>query len=481
MRRAILPLLLAAALSSAEEEGVALTIYSAATPGDAGLAVVKERRFLDLVEGLQPVRFADVASRIDPTSVHFVSVSAPEGTVVLEQNFEYDLVSGEKLLQKFLDRTVEIEREKGEILSGVLLAADSAQIVLRTADPASPVRILARADAKNVRLPEIPGGLITRPTLVWTLRAGAAGRQLAMVTYQTAGMRWNADYTAVIAPRDDAIDLSGWVTIRNDSGASYRDAALKLVAGDVHRVQPVPLTAAAPQGERRRAGKKLEESFQEKAFFEYHLYTLGRKTSLADRAIKQIELFDPARGAPATKIYLYYGGVGGRTYGGSPYFDRDFGISSNRKVDVLMEFRNAKEGGLGMPLPKGRVRLYKRDDADGSLELVGEDAIDHTPKDEKVRLTLGSAFDVVGERKQTDFRVDRRAHWLRETFEIRIRNHKAEAVTVVAKENLYRWSNWQIEESTHPHTKEDARTVHFPLAVPADGETLLRYTVLYTW
>jgi len=495
----LVPLLaLVAAAGEPTDEGVGLTIYSSPGGGQPrppvwnprkqvweqaspGFAVVKERRRLRLAGGAEAVRFTDVAALIDPTSVHFVSLTDPAGTYVLEQNFEYDLVSGEKLLQKFLDRTVEIEREKGEILSGVLLSADPAQIVLRTADPASPVRILARADAKHVRLPELPGGLITRPTLVWLLRAEKPGDQLAKVTYQTEGMRWNADYTAVIAPGDAALDLAGWVTIHNESGASYRDADLKLVAGDIHRA-----TESGVEEDLRfaRAEAKSEGDaggFQEKAFFEYHLYTLGRKTSLADRAIKQIELFDPVQGVPARKIFLYYGGVGGRTYGGSPYFDRNFGISSNRKVDIHLEFRNAKEGGMGMPLPAGRVRVYKKDDADGSLELIGEDRIDHTPKDEKVRLTLGSAFDIVGERKQTDFRMDERAHWIRESFEIRIRNHKTEAVEVIVKENLYRWSNWEIEKKSHAFTKEDARTIHFPVAVPPDGETVVTYTALYTW
>jgi hypothetical protein len=499
--RTTLAILFTALLALAGEpatEGVGLTIYS--SPGaprprpnvwnprtqrweqpEPGFAIVKERRKIALAEGLQTIRFQDVAARIDATTVHFLSLTDAAGTSVLEQNFEFDLVSAEKVLAKFLDREVGIVLEK-EQLKGTLLSSDGGQIVLRTADPASPIRILSRAEAKQLLLPELPGGLITRPTLVWNLHAGKAGEQLCKVTYQTGGMRWNADYTLVIAPDDASLDLAGWVTIHNQSGGSFRDAELKLVAGDVHRAEE-----SEEQTERfkRRAEAKSAAAdtggFEEKAFFEYHLYTLGRKTTLPDNSIKQIELFPPTQGVPARKIFVYYGGAGMWTYGGSPFFDRDFGISSNKKVDIWLEYRNGKEQNLGMPLPAGKVRVYKRDDADGSLEMVGEDRIDHTPKDEKVKLQLGSAFDIVGERKQTEFRMDERAHWIRESFEVRIRNHKPEEVEVIVKENLYRWSNWEVQKPSHEFTKEDARTIHFPVKVPADGETVITYSVQYTW
>ena len=220
--------------------------------------------------------------------------------------------------------------------------------------------------------------------------------------------------------------------------------------------------------------------FSEKSFFEFHLYTLERPTTLSNNSTKQIELFDQARQVPAKKVLLYYG-LGQSYFYPNPVTDRNFGIQSNKKVDVYLEFRNDKQYGLGVPLPAGRIRVSKLDAADGSLEFIGEDRIDHTPKDEEVRVKLGSAFDVVGERRQTDFSVDSKAQWMEEQIEIKLRNHKEQPVRVIVKENLYRWSNWKILSKTHEFVKEDARTISFPVDVPKDGETLVRYRVRYTW
>lgn len=480
-------------------EGVGLTIYSApAAPGAQqqvwnaetqrweiplpGYAIVKEWRRMRLAAGTNTIRFPDVASRIDATTVLFTSLTDPAGTSVLEQNFEFDLVSADKILSKHIDHPITVELENGGRIAGTLLSFDAAQIVVQQSDPPGPLQIVQRANnVRNISFAALPGGLITKPTLVWQIEAKKEGDHLAKVAYQTGGMSWNADYTVVVSPDDKTLDLAAWVTIRNQSGASYKDAELKLVAGDVHRV-----VARDDMNMRYKAGGPRESALQEagfveKPFFEYHLYTLGRPTTLPDNSTKQVELFPPASGVPARKIFVYYGGVGFQPYGGQPYFDRNYGITSSRKVDIYFEVRNRKEDGLGLPLPAGRVRVNKRDEADGSLEFVGEDSIDHTPKDEKVRLKLGSAFDIVAERTQTDFRMDERAHWIRETFEIRIRNHKEEAVDVIVKENLYRWANWTIEQKSHDFTKEDARTVHFPVSVGKDAETVLTYTVLYTW
>ncbi len=229
------------------------------------------------------------------------------------------------------------------------------------------------------------------------------------------------------------------------------------------------------------AAAPMAAGFQEKAFFEYHLYTLGRPTTLGDNSTKQIELFPVARGVPCEKVLLYYGlGSGYRSYG-SPMTDRNYGTQSNKKVDIYLRFKNEKEIGMGMPLPSGRIRVSQRDPADESLEFIGEDTIDHTPKDEEVLIKLGSAFDVVGERKQTDFRADSRRDWMEETIEIKIRNHKEEPVKVIVKENLYRWSNWRIKDSTHEFEKVDSRTIHFPVEVAKDGEVTIQYTVHYSW
>ncbi len=498
----LLTALLCPSLARAGErttEGVGLTIYSSPFAANAprqvwnaraqrwemqesGYAVVKEWRKLRLEQGRNTVRFTDVAARIDATTVHFRSLADPAGTYVMEQNFEYDLVSAEKILSRYIDRELSVDLEGGKTVVGTLLSFDGAQIVLKTEDPATPIQILQRGgNVKGLRFGALPGGLITKPTLLWLLDVKKAGEQLAKVTYQTTGLSWAADYSVVLSPDDSLMDLSGWVTITNQSGARYEDAELKLVAGDVHRA-----TEPGRGGDRDALASKSRRSeadggFEQKAFFEYHLYTLGRRTTLPDSSIKQMELLSPAEGVPVRKIFLYYGGVGGQPYGGQPYFDRNFGITSNPKVDIFLQFRNGREQGLGKPFPAGRVRVYKKDEADGALEFIGEDAIDHTPKDEKVLLKLGSAFDLVGERKQTDFQVDTRAHWLKESFEIRLRNHKDVDVEVIVKENLYRWSNWKLEANSHEFTKEDARTIQFAVKVPKDGETVVTYSVRYTW
>jgi hypothetical protein len=224
------------------------------------------------------------------------------------------------------------------------------------------------------------------------------------------------------------------------------------------------------------------EGFQEKAFFEYHLYTLGRPASLANNSTKQIELFPTAAGVGCEKTLVYYGQAAAFANYGSPMTDRNYGVQGSKKVDVYLRFRNASANGLGVPLPAGKMRVAQLDPADRSLEFIGEDLIDHTARDEMVQVKLGSAFDVVGERRQLDYRIDTAAKWIEEDIEVRVRNQKpGEAVTVVVKENLYRWSNWSILRKTHDFEKQDSRTIHFPLRVAAKGEAVLRYTVRYTW
>jgi hypothetical protein len=223
-----------------------------------------------------------------------------------------------------------------------------------------------------------------------------------------------------------------------------------------------------------------EGGFEQKAFFEFHLYTLGRRTTLPNNSTKQIELFDHAKQIPAKKILVYYG-LAQPYFAPSPQTDRDLGVQMNKKVDVYLEFKNDKAYGLGVPLPAGRIRVSQLDKADSSLEFIGEDRIDHTPKDEQVRVKLGSAFDVVGERRQIDFAVDTKARWMEEEVEIKLRNHKDLPVEVIVKENLYRWSTWKMVSKSHEFTKEDARTIHFPVKVAKDGETVVRYRVRYTW
>ena len=508
----VVSVLLAVGRSAAQEsEGVALTIYSTARPGAVpvelyqpalrkargyghrqsveipGYAVVKQQRKVQLEVGRGVLRFTDVAAMIEPTTVMFASLTDAEGTSVLEQSFEFDLVSPEKLLEKFIDRPVTLRfvhpDGRVETLRGTLLSHAGGQMILRTEDPENPIQIV-RQGAERVSLSELPGGLITRPTLVWMLNAAEGGEHLVRVTYQTSGTTWWADYNLVYEDTDDAnrgkIDLGAWVSILNQSGATYKDAKLKLIAGDVQRAE-TPRVRGRGVEMMAKAAVPEAEGFEEKAFFEYHLYTLGRATTLPDNSTKQLELFPARRGVPCEKVYLYYGAPVRWGYGGSANTGRDLGIPMNKKVDVYLRFKNDKESGLGMPLPSGRIRVNKLDPADQTLEFIGENIIDHTPKNEKVLIKLGSAFDIVGERKRTDFQYDSRRKRIDESFEIRVRNHKEVPVRVIIKETLFRWSGWEIREASHEYEKKDARTIHFPVEVQPDGEVVVTYSVRYEW
>jgi hypothetical protein len=489
-------------LAAADSSGTAITIYSSAQPGGIspeyywpipgqgvpnamavpGYALVRDERDMKIKQGRSQLSFTDVAALIDPTTVTFASLTDP-ATRVLEQNFQFDLVSTQKLLLKFIDKQITVDKNVGNTvqpITGTLLSAIDG-IVLRGNDGS----IYSLPAYSSVKFPDLPGGLNTRPTLVWDINSPAGGNQKTRVTYQTGGVTWWADYNLIFNEGADAnsglLDLSAWVSIINQSGATFSNSKLKLIAGDVNRVQP-PM-----QDYRFRKDVMMEAAaapaaagFVQKDFFEFHLYTLGRPTTLPNNSTKQIELFDQAKQIPARKILLYYGAPIPFVYP-TAYTERDIGVDMNKKVDVYLEFKNDKQFGLGVPLPAGRIRVSQLDKADDSLEFIGEDKIDHTPKDEVVRVKLGSAFDVVGERRQVDFAVDTKARWLEEEIEVKLRNHKTQAVDVVVKENLYRWSNWKVLTKTHNFTKEDSRTINFPVKVAKDGETVVRYRVRYTW
>jgi hypothetical protein len=485
-----------------DASGTAITIYSSAQPGAIspefyrpipgqgvpnamavpGYALVRDERDMKIRQGRSQLSFTDVAALIDPTTVTFASLTDPS-TRVLEQNFQFDLVSTQKLLLKFIDKQITVDKNVGnsvQQVTGTLLSATDG-IVLRGNDGS----IYSLPAYSSVKFPDLPGGLNTRPTLVWDINSPSGGNHKTRVTYQTGGVTWWADYNLIFNEGADAnsglLDLSAWVSIINQSGATYSNAKLKLIAGDVNRVQP-------PMQDRmfRRdvmmeaAAAPAVQGFVQKDFFEFHLYTLGRPTTLPNNSTKQIELFDQAKQIPAKKILLYYGAPVPYVYPAA-YTDRDIGVEMNKKVDVYLEFKNDKQFGLGVPLPAGRMRVSQLDKADSSLEFIGEDKIDHTPKDEQVRVKLGSAFDVVGERRQVDFAVDTKARWLEEEIEVKLRNHKSQPVEVVVKENLYRWSNWKVLTKTHNFVKEDSRTINFPVKVAKDGETVVRYRVRYTW
>jgi len=487
---------IAAALPLAAPAETAITVYSSASPGSLnartlaqgygaanipGYALVREDRTFDLKAGRTLLRIDDVPAFIDPTTVSFTSLTDPANTRVIEQNFEFDLTSTEKLLSRYLDRdiTAEVPRGQGvETVTGTLVGAQGSLILKQ---PDGSVRILPQNS--NVRLPSLPGGLISKPTLVWDVESARAGPQKARFSYQTGGMTWWTDYNLTYSePRPGAckVDVAAWVTLVNQSGATFGDAKLKLIAGDVQRVQPqmeyMAKSAAMSAPAERSAG------FQEKPFFEYHLYTLGRPTSLAQNSTKQIELFPAALNVGCEKSLVYYGQGYRGNYYGAPVTGRDAGATGNKKVDVYLSLKNTKENGLGVPLPAGKIRVSQLDPADKSLEFIGEDVIGHTPRDEMVSVKLGSSFDVVGERRQTDFHIDTSAKWMEEEIEVKVRNRKeTEPVSVDVRETLYRWSNWTITKKTSDFVKDDARTIHFPVKIAPGAEAVVRYTVRYTW
>ena len=464
-------LLVAVALPAvaADEEGVALTVYN------GGYGVVREIRSLDIgADG--HVKFTDVATRIDATTVHFKSLTDPKAKL-LEQNYQYDLVSADKLLKKYIDKPIDIVC-KDKTYSGSLLSFDGGQIVLKE-DGGGLLMVQRPDNVRDIRFKVLPEGLLTKPTLVWNVWTAKPGKHLAEVTYQTTGLGWHAEYVLVLNGDDTAADLSGWVSVQNSSGKMYKDAKMKFIAGDVRRVQD-PRQPMVEYSRRAKASAP-PASMEEKAFFEYHMYTLPRPSTVADNEVKQLEMFSPARGVGVAKRFLYNPMGSFRWSYGGRYTDKAYGVTSPKKVNVFIEFRNAKKNGLGMPLPAGKIRVYKQDPADKAMEFIGEEKIDHTPKDENLSLRIGNAFDIVGERKQMSFRIESGRKWIQEKIEIEIRNHKEEDATVRIKEPLYRWVNWKITEESHEHTKLDARNVAWDVPVKADGKVKLTYTVEYTW
>ena len=462
-------LVLATAASATE-----VTVYN------SNLGVVKEIRPFTLKNGINELKVEDVAAQIDPTSVHFKSLTAPDAVTVLEQDFRYDLASPDSILNRYLGKEIELQRvvgvngDKTESVKGILLSNSNGRVLQ------SGGKILINPPGNPV-LTELPEGLLTKPTLVWKVNSTKSGNHEGEISYMTGGMSWSADYVLVVDKDDAKGDMTAWTTVVNNSGATYKDARLKLVAGDVHRAEN-----ARPMGRMfamKKAGMAMdgEKNMTEKSFFEYHMYTLARLTTLAENSSKQVEMASAAN-ISIKKLYvydgaenLYYGG-----YGDSGYWDPNYGMQSNKKISVLLEFQNKKSEGLGIPLPKGRVRVYKKDD-DGSLQFAGEDAIDHTPKDEKVRVKMGEAFDVVGERKRSDYSSDLNRRRFEETFEIKLRNHKESAATVTVVEHLYRWNNWKIVDASAKFEKKDAQTIEFTVPVPKDGEAVVTYTVKYSW
>jgi len=430
----------------ANESNVAVTIYN------DNLALVRDIRTLTFQKGVQEFRFVDVAAQMDPTSVHFKSLDPAQPLAILEQNFEYDLVGTSRLLEKYIDQDVLATIRGGSTVQGTLLSALGDDIIIRTDN--GQIRAVKAAAVESIVFPALPNGLITRPTLVWLLDSEKGGAVKSELSYLTSGMSWHAEYVAVVNDKDTQLDLAGWVSIDNQSGADYQDAKLKLVAGDVHRAEERP---QYPEMAKMRVAMAAadESMFEEKSFFEYHLYTLQRPATVKNRQIKQLSLFEPQT-SPVKKVYSYDG------------------VRDPKKIQVQLEFKNSVENNLGMPLPAGKVRVYKRD-SDLSQEFIGEDNLDHIPKDEIVRLTMGNAFDVVGERNVK--RVEKLSERSRqETVEITLRNHKEENIKVTVIEHFY--GDWKFIGKTPEIVKKTADRVEFLVDVAADGETKFEYTVL---
>jgi hypothetical protein len=470
-----------------------LTVYSAAQPGSLsterladygdrlpGYALVRDRREMSLPQGIGEVRFSDVAKRIDPTTVSFASLTDPAGTRVIEQNYQYDLVDSQKLLQRYLGQQIMVERLRGEQsdrISGRLLSATGGLILAREDGS-----VLTLNSWSNVEFPALPGGLMSKPTLVWTLNAQRGGKHDAQVSYQTHGMTWWTDYNATLVDAGGMckLDLQAWVSLVNQSGASYPSAQLKLVAGQVNRApapmeraaydMPVPMAAPAP----------APAGFAESELFEYHLYTLGRRTDLPDNSVKQLELFPAILGTNCQRELVFTASPQPYYWSG-PNLDQNFAATQKGEVNAYLLFANTEANRMGLPLPGGRVRVNQQNGVDGSLEFIGEDLIEHTPRGETLRLTLGKSFDVVGERKQTAFAYDEKARRIVESFEVELRNGKKVAVDLTVREYLYRWSDWKIAEASQDYRKQDAQTIDFAVSVPPEGKRTLRYSVTYQW
>lgn len=446
----ILSLLISNSFSLAQtSDKLNLTIYN------QDLALIREVRNLDFKKGIFEIKFKDVASRIDPTSVHFKVPKFPDQVAILEQNYQFDLVSSEKILEKYIDKTIQLVTKQDKDYKGELLSYDGSGLTLK--DSNGSIRIISRAEVRDLLFPALPEGLITRPTLLWQLDSDISGKQEAEVSYLTSGINWHAEYVAVIDKEDKNLELAGWVSIDNRSGATYSNAKLKLIAGDVHRVEEEGRKVLMAY-EAAALDAKRGVPFEEKAFFEYHLYTLTRPATVKDKEIKQLTLF-PNTVVKTQKIFTYEGARDGK------------------KVRVNLEFMNSEKDGLGIPLPKGKVRVYK-EDVDKSQEFVGEDLIDHTPKDEKVRIYVGNAFDIVGERIQTDFkRISDDVQ--KYSYQITLRNHKEQKVEVVVIEHLSYGGEWEIISSNYDYVKKDAFTVEFKISLEKNSEKKLNYTVQY--
>lgn len=439
----------------AEQSRLALTVYN------DNFAVVRDDRTLDFDIGINEVEFTGVASAIEPASVNFKCLSGQGQISILEQNYEYDLVDTSSLLKRYLEKQITVTvkgagADTGVRIEGKLWASRNGNLVLNRKDG---IVILSRDNIERITLTEMPEDLVTEPTLVWLVNSKSQGEKDCRITYTTGAIGWKADYSAVLSGDETNLDFSGWVTIDNHSGTAYENANVKLVAGDVRRLQrPVRRKEMVMALD---SAKGMGGGFEEKSFMDYHLYTLGRKTTVKNNQVKQIEFIEPVSGIQLDKIYLY---------------ERQ---KIDDKIQVKMEFKNTEENGLGIALPKGKVRVFKEDPADENLEFVGEDIIDHTPKKEKLSLYIGNAFDIVPEYTLLENKSGRR--WRLQTHQVELKNRKDQPVCVFVDESFSANRTWKIENTTHEYEKLSANKIRFKVDVPKDSTIEIEYTVHQSW
>ncbi len=484
------------------EAGPAVTIYNQM------FAVVRDTLRLELKAGVNRVQYDRMTRHVETDTVMLRDPAGAHAIQILEQNYRADPVSQALLLNHFEGEEIvfevryqdRVERVKGRIVRS---GYQPHQQGLRRYGHQYRARQMTHAYGGGGQpLVEINGRLrfglpgiplfpslgeesILKPTIHWQIETPAAAAFDAELAYVTGGMTWEADYNLVAPETSDTSAMTGWVTIDNQSGKTFEHARIKLMAGDVHKIQPGrEFDQSRLMGFAKESRNNMAPPVSEKAFDEFHLYTLNRRTTLRDRETKQVE-FVRADEVTAKKLLVYDGAaIDWRRYRGwnrqQLRQDQSFGTECNPKVWIMREIENTAANGLGIPLPRGIMRFYRRD-ADGQLEFVGENWIDHTPKDETFRVYTGNAFDVVGERTRTDFKADYDDDWIDESFAIKVRNHKAKPATVRVVEHLFRWVNWTITEKTHDYKKVDADTVEWTVTIPRDGEAVIRYKVHYDW
>jgi hypothetical protein len=490
--------------SGKEEElkgdAAALTIYN------QQFAVVRQKLPLDLRSGVNHIQVTDITAHLEPDSVILRPLDPGRHLQILEQNYRNDPISQQLLLSLYEGKTIDfLETDKdgtvrtvqGKIIrSGYVphyaafqmydaeYAAQQAAVAQGSEQPIIEVNGKLQFSLPGQPIfPALADDTVLKPTLSWELLSDKPGALSAEFSYVTGGMNWNASYNVIAPPKSNVLELVGWVTLDNQSGKTFRDARVKLMAGDVNKVTPPgsPTNGGTIAG--LAGGQFVGPPVTEKTFDEYHLYTLEHPTTLHDRETKQVEMVRAA-GIQSKTLYVYDGFRIDQNYQNWPMESirqqESYGILCNPKVWVMQEFKNSSENHLGMPLPKGRVRFYRRDD-DGQLEFTGENNIDHTPKDETINLYTGNAFDMTGERTRTEYRSDFNARWLDESFEIKVRNHKSEPVELRVVEHLYRWTNWDILKNSDPFKKLDSRTVEFLAQIQPGGEKTVSYKVHYSW